>query len=496
MGEQSYIACDLGAGSGRVMLGRLADNQLALDELHRFASAPVTLLGSLRWDMLLIYQELKAGLREVAASGQNPASLSVDSWGVDYVLFNAAEPMLGVPYHYRDVRNEPVFQRVLGKTGAAKLIFGETGIQFLNFNTLYQLLADMERDSELLQIAESFLGIADYLHFLFCGAAKTEESFASTTQLYNPRKRSWSRTLIHKFELPPHLFTKIVPSGTALGQISPELQEETGLAGIEVVATCSHDTGAAVAAVPASSGDDWAYLSSGTWSLIGVELSAPLITEAARTENFTNEAGYGGTTRFLKNIAGMWLLQQCQRTWESEGRKVAYGDLDRLAGEAESMRSLINPNAARFMTSSEEMPLRITEFCRETDQPAPETQGQFIRCIFESLALLYRDTLTVLERLTGRTIRRLHIVGGGSQSMLLNQFAADATGCEVLAGPVEGTAVGNIMIQAVTVGHLDSLQQAREIVRASFPINEFQPQQSAPLRSAFERFAHIRSLQQ
>lgn len=488
MTAHSYIACDLGAGSGRVIVGHLREGKLTLEEVHRFVSPPVNLRGTLRWNIVQIFEELKTGLRKIAGSRDSPASLSVDSWGVDYVLLNSREPMLGLPYHYRDARTDATFEAALRNPGP-ELIFAETGIQFMPLNTLYQMIAEVEQNSDLLEVADRFLNIADYLNFLFCGVGKIEESMASTTQIYNPTTRGWSQKLIAAFHFPARIFPEIVPSGTRLGALLPALQEETGLGKIEVIATCSHDTGASVVAVPAS-GSDWAFLSSGTWSLIGVELPAPLINDAVCAQNFTNEAGYGGTTRFLKNIAGMWLLQECQRAWQRQGREFDYDELTRLAAEAEPFRSLIHPNAARF-AKPENMPEKIAAFCRESGQPAPETPGQFVRCVLESLALLYRQTLAELERLSGGAIRRLHIVGGGGKSALLNQFAANATGCTVLAGPVEATAAGNVLIQAITLGHVASLQHARDIVRDSFSIREFQPAQAAKWQQAAARFANI-----
>jgi rhamnulokinase len=486
-----YIACDLGAGSGRVILGCLREKLLELEEIHRFPNEPVRIRGSLRWNILGIFQELKTGLRKVAASGRVPESLSVDSWGVDYVLLNEQQPVLGIPYQYRDARTDTVYEQTIERLGR-ELIFSNTGIQFMSFNTLYQLIAEVERDPALIELADQFLNIADYFHFLFSGAGRAEESLASTTQVFDPMTRSWSDRLIDAAGLPRRIFPTIVPSGTSLGAILPELQDETGLgSGVQVIATCSHDTGAAVAAVPGR-GDDWAYLSSGTWSLIGVELPAPLINDKVRHHNFTNEAGYAGTTRFLKNIAGMWLLQESQRTWKREGRAVDYAELTRQAEAAEPLRSLINPNSPRF-AKPDEMPGKIAGACRETGQPVPETQGQFVRCILESLALLYNAVLEELATVTGRDIRRIHIVGGGSQSALLNQFTADATDRAVFAGPVEATAAGNVLIQAIALGHIESLTAAREIVRSSFPIQEFQPRPGADLRQAVPRFAKITS---
>ena len=485
-----YIACDLGAGSGRIVCGRIEAGKLFCDEVHRFANNSVKIGTSLRWNVLRLFEEIQIGLRKAVSTvgGGVVAGISVDSWGVDYVLFNEREPMLSLPYNYRDPRTEAVYNATLQRAGR-EMIFSETGIQFMPINTLYQLIAESERNADLIGVATKFLPIADYLNYLLCGVPRAEESLASTTQLYNPRTRQWSKPLIDAFRLPERIFPEIVPSGTCLGRLLPNLQEETGLGDATVVAGCSHDTGAAVAAVPAE-GEDWAFLSSGTWSLLGVELLAPLTGENVRTHNYTNEAGYGRTTRFLKNIVGMWLLQECQRTWQQEGQRFTYDELMELAEKSEPFRSLIHPNAARFLRPGE-MPAKIVSYCRETSQLPPETPGQFVRCVLESLTLLYRQTLNEIEQLTGRTIRHLHIVGGGGQSILHNQMTANATGRTVHAGPVEATAIGNILIQAIALGHVASLSAARRIVQISFPIHEYHARQPAEWQRAFERFLLI-----
>ncbi len=335
------------------------------------------------------------------------------------------------------------------------------------------------------------MNIADYLNFLLCGVGKAEETLASTTQLYDPKTHRWSAKLIERFGFPPEIFPGIVSPGTRLGPLRPEIGQEVGIPTLEVVATCSHDTGAAVVAVPAV-GDDWAFLSSGTWSLIGVELPGPLINADVMKQNFTNEAGFGGTTRFLKNIVGLWLLQESQRTWKQQGTNIDYAELSQQAGESEPFRSLIDPADARF-ARPDDMPEKIAAFCRETDQPPPETPWQFTRCIYESLALLYAATLVEMERLTGRTVARLHVVGGGSNSQLLNQLTADATGRTVLAGPVEATAAGNCLVQAISLGQIASIAEARQIVRDSFPILAFQPHRSALWEANAARFAQLSS---
>jgi rhamnulokinase len=477
-----YLACDLGAESGRLMLGTLADGRLALEELHRFPNTPVRAAGSLTWNIPQLFDELKAGLRKAAARGLPFASISTDSWGVDYLLFDASGEVMSPTFHYRDARTgrgvEAVKARVRWET-----IFAETGIQFMPLNTIYQLAAETPHR---LARAARLLTIGDGFNYWLGGVACVDESNASTTQLYNPRTKQWSRKLLGALGLPERIFPPLVPSGTKLGPLKSDLARATGLPPLDVVASCSHDTGAAVAAVPAR-GTNWAYLSSGTWSLMGVELPAPVITDACRELNFTNEIGYGSSVRLLKNIIGLWLVQECRRAWAAAGEEFDYATLTRLAAEAPPFVSLLNPADARFLAPAH-MPDAIAAFCRETGQPAPATPGATIRCALESLALLYRRTLRQLEQLFGRKIERLHIVGGGSKSGLLNQFTANALQIPVLAGPVEATAAGNILVQAITLGHLPSLGAARAVVRASFKVNTIRPEPGAEWERQYQRF--------
>ncbi len=490
MSEHHYIACDLGADSGRVILGTLKDGKVILEEVHRFPTGVSKVQGSFRWNVLRIFEELKAGLRKVAAKGISAESMSVDSWGVDYVYFNQRQPMLSLPYQYRDSRTDGPYAFALKEIGRDK-IFSETGIQFMQINTFYQLISDVEQNGDIQGIADKFLCIADYLHYLFSGVVKQEISMASTTQVYNPRTRQWSQALIEAAGIPERLFPELVDSGTRLGCLTPALAEETGLPAIPVIATCSHDTGAAVAAVPAK-GKGWAFLSSGTWSLIGVELSAPLINDTVLEDNFTNEAGYGGTTRFLKNIVGLWLLQESRREWIRQGQTISWDDLDSMAEESEPFRSLINPNDPRFL-KPDLMPQKIADYCRETGQAVPETPGEVTRCIFESLALSYRQMLQKIEALTGEPITRVHMVGGGTKSPVLNQYAANGTGRTILTGPVEATACGNILIQALALGHIPSLDALRQTVADSFPIIEYKPQNGADWDRAYDHFCKLTS---
>jgi len=483
--KRFYLAIDLGAESGRVMLGALADGRLSLDEVHRFPNHVRCEGDSLHWDISALFGEVKSGLRKAAALRLPIASVSTDSWGIDYVLFDDSGQIIPPTFHYRDPRTARGVERVRSLVPWPE-VFAETGIQFMPLNTIYQLAAEAPAR---LHGARQLLPIADAFNFLLSGVARAEESLASTTQLYNPRTRDWSPKLLSALKLPRELFPSIVPSGTKLGTLKPELAHELELPPIEVIATCSHDTGAAVAAVPGSS-DDWAYLSSGTWSLLGMELRTPLLTERCRDFNFTNEIGHGGTVRLLKNLVGLWIVQECRREWARQGQDLDYATLMSMAEAAPAFASLINPDDSRFLAPGD-MPQKVAGFCRETKQPVPVTPGATVRCVLESLALAYRRTFEQLEELAGHPISRLHIVGGGSQSALLNQFTANALGIPVLAGPVEATALGNVLVQALALGDLDSLAAARELVRDSFPVTRFEPQDRSGWNEAWGKFAGV-----
>jgi len=491
-----YLACDLGAESGRVILGTLDGGQLVIEELHRFPTGALPILGTLRWDILHIFDEIRAGLLKAGRRGLPVSGISTDSWGVDYVLMRGNEPLLTAPYHYRDSRTEGGFERAFAVVPRAE-IFARTGIQFMTLNTLYQLHDDVRARPELLALAESFLTIGDYFNFLLSGTRAVEESLASTTQLYDPTLHEWAVPLIERLGIPTRLFPKVIPSGTRLGGLQAGVVPAGSAAGVwektEILATCSHDTGAAVAAVPAEEGDDWAYLSSGTWSLLGIESAKPLLGDEALRENFTNEIGYGGTIRFLKNIVGLWIVQECRRSWSEAGRELSYESLTREAAQSEPLRSLIHPASAPFAKPGG-MPEKIADYCRATGQPVPETPGEIFRCALDSLALLYASTLEILERLSGRKITRLYIVGGGSRNEALNQATADALGLPVHAGPAEATAIGNLLIQALALGDLGKgagLAELRHVVRASFPPFTYHPQKPDRWRAARERFAQL-----
>ena len=485
-----YLAIDLGAESGRVMLGTLREGRLSLEEIHRFPNGAVVVNGSRRWDFLHLYAQIVEGLRKAGSRDLSIRSLSTDSWGVDYAFMKGREPFLSTPYHYRDERTDGAYEKMPVSHGE---IYAATGIQFMTINTICQLHTDLLQRPDILKFADCFLLIADLVNHLLGGEPVAEASLASTTQLYDPAAHDWAHGLITKLGLPAGMFPKVVPSGTPLGVLSPGLQAETRLRAIAITATCSHDTGAAVVAVPATDEPCWAYLSSGTWSLLGVESPVPVLTEQARALNFTNEVGHGGTIRLLKNVAGLWILQECMRFWRESGQEQSYADLVPLAAAAPALAYLINPAAPRFQksggtTASGGMPARIAEYCRETSQPAPENPGSIARCILESLSLLYRKTLGELEQLTGKPITRLHIVGGGTRNDLLNQCAASAIGYSVITGPVEATAAGNILIQAIAAGDIPSLTEARGIVARSFPQETYEPQDPPVWEAAYSRF--------
>lgn len=487
-----YLAVDLGAESGRVMLGTLVDGRLSLEEIHRFENIPVRVEGSLHWDVPKLFEGIKAGLAKVVARGLGIASISCDAWGVDYVLVSADGTLMAPAFHYRDPRTSRGVETVLARV-PWEVIFSETGVQYLPFNTLFQLGAELP--GRLAQ-AGLVLPMGDVFNYLLSGVARAEVSLASTTQLYNPQSKRWSELLLRAVGLTPRSMPEIVPSGTRLGPLKAELFSVTGHAQPEVIATCSHDTGAAVAAVPVGLSDEvptWAYLSSGTWSLLGVEVATPVVTEACRELNFTNEIGYGDSVRLLKNIVGLWIVQECRRGWIAEGKSYDYGTLTELAAGAPAFRSLINPADPRFLAPGA-MAERIAAYCSETGQPIPSGPGATVRCVLESLALLYRRVVGEAGRLWGRPIERLHVVGGGSQNRLLNQFTANALQIPVWTGPIEATAIGNVMIQAMALGHVATWAAARHMVKDSFALQSYQASDRAAWEEAYARFERLAGL--
>jgi rhamnulokinase len=481
MSEKVFIAIDLGAESGRVMAGLWDGQQMRLEQVHRFANEPVHMGDAFHWDIARLWLEIQNGLTIAARScGNRIVSIGVDTWGVDYVLLSRNSELLGLPYHYRDRRTRGLMQSAFSRVPRAG-IFAETGLQFMEFNTLYQLLALQKHAPEILDAADRLLMIPDYLNWCLCGSRVGEFTNASTTQLLHPNG-SWSKELIDKFNLPAKIFPEIVQPGTHLGNLRDTITERTRLPKISVIAPATHDTGSAVAAVPTTNSGkaNWAYLSSGTWSLMGVEVGQAQLSTRVLELNFTNEGGVDGTYRLLKNIMGLWLVQQCKRAFEAVGQKLDYPTLMRLAAAERPLVSLVNPNDARFVNPSN-MPHAIQDFCRETGQPAPQTEGALVRCCLESLALIYQSTLRGLEEVTGERLEVIHIIGGGSQNELLNQFTADACARPVLAGPVEATALGNLLLQARACGEIGSLSDLRAVVMRSTEVRRFEPNENANL---------------
>jgi rhamnulokinase len=476
MAERVFVAVDLGAESGRVIAGVFDGRRVRLEELHRFPNGPVQLAGSWRWDALRLWSEVRQGLGVAAARfGAGVGSIGVDSWGVDYVLLSKSGEMLGQPFHYRDHRTDGVMDRVAAVVSRAE-VFAATGVQFLPFNTLYQLLSARERTPELLACADRLLLMSDFFHWCLCGSTAVEFTNATTTQFFDPITRTWAADLLTRFGLPTHMLGEVVPPGTVLGTLRPDVRAGTRLGAVTVVAPATHDTASAVAAVPTAhtGSSNWAYISSGTWSLVGVELPAANLSPAARDRNLTNEGGVNGTVRLLKNVMGLWLVQQCRAEFRRRGLEHDYDILIDQAEAAEPKRSVIDPDDPRLL-NPDDMPAAITALCREASQPEPATPGQFVRCCLDSLALKYRRVVKMLEEVTGARIGAIHVVGGGARNRLLNQLTADACGAPVLAGPVEATAVGNVLVQACAAGELASLADLRAVVSESSLVEHYSP---------------------
>jgi rhamnulokinase len=487
MPTRNFLAFDLGAESGRAVLGTLESERLTLAERHRFANPTSRMLGHLHWNASAQWEELKAGLRKGAA-GTKLDGIGVDTWGLDFGLLDRDGQFIGEPFHYRDGRTDGMLERTFAKVSREK-IFEATGVQFMPFNTLFQIMAMVESQSSVLEQAQTLLFMPDLFNYLFTGVKSCEFSIASTSQMLDPRTGTWARGMLEQLGIPTRILQRIVPSGTALGGLCEEVRAECGVGEIPVIAPGTHDTASAVAAVPAS-GEDWCYISSGTWSLLGVEIDKPVINDKSLKYNYTNEGGVGGTIRFLKNIMGLWLVQECRRHWLKEGREYNYAELTKMAADSPGLVSLIDPDHAPF-GAPDQMPQKIAEYCRKTGQKVPENPGQFVRACLDSLALTYRYRLEGLEEVLGRKIKVIHIVGGGVQNELLSQMTADACGRTVIAGPVEATAAGNILVQAMAIGEIKTLAEARAIVRNSFEVKKYEPRGGKQWEEAYGRFSAL-----
>lgn len=473
--QKKYIAVDLGASNGRVIVGDL--HEFAV--VHRFITHNETILGEMYWNAVGIFSEIKQGLKKAFAEyGDEIVSIGIDTWGVDYGLLDANGSLVSLTYHYRDDRTDGLIEEVSQRFGGKMPLFERTGIAFQPFNTLYQLAA-MRRDRpDALAAARHYLSIPDLLCYWLTGVMKNERSHASTTQLYDPSTGDWAWEIIDKMGFERSLFGEIIDSGTVLGSLTEPLRHEFGVSeSVKVIATAAHDTASAVAAVPSAAGETPLYISSGTWSLLGVELPQPLLTEEAVDCEFTNEVSASGSIRFLKNIMGMWIQQECVRYWEANGEKISWKELDEqtvVAGE--TYHGMIDPNDGRFLkpnTHDSLMVDRIRQWCVEHDIVPPKTKGEYMVAIYRGLAKAYAEAIEHLAKLTGREFKTLNIIGGGSKNEILDQWAADETGLTVVAGPVEATALGNVMVQMLAMGEIKSLQEGRDLLREAQQVKVF-----------------------
>lgn len=486
---QPFLAIDLGAESGRGFAGILKGDKVELEEIHRFPNGPVRIGDSIFWDVLRLWTEIKNSLKIAKQKYGGLSGVGVDTWGVDFALLGKGDVLLGNPYHYRDKRTDGMLEEAFKRVPREKIFF-RTGIQFMQLNTLFQLLAMRIEESPLLKMAETLLLMPDLFNFWLSGEKVSEFTIATTTQFYNPKIGDWDRELLQEMDIPSSFLMKIVPPATILGNITKAVQEETGLEDVPVIAVACHDTGSAVAAAPAK-GENWAYISAGTWLLMGIETKEPIINERVLELNFTNEGGVGGNFRFLKNITGLWLLQESRRTWANQGESYSYAELSEMAKSAPPFLALVEPDHPSFLHPGD-MPSRIREFCKNTGQTIPESKGEIVRCILESLAFKCRWVLDRLEELRGKRIDTIHIFGGGSQNVVLCQFIANATNRQVSAGPTEATATGNALVQALALGYIDSLEAMREIIRNSFEIIPYEPRDTEQWEAAYQRFLEIK----
>lgn len=493
MSSRWLLALDLGAETGRAMLGSFDGGRLSIREAHRFANEPVETAGQLQWDVLRLWAEITAGLhRGASLAGGELAAVGVDTWAVDYGLLDTRGRLIASPVHYRDRRTEGM-RELAAEVVPEDVVYRATGIQFMSINTIYQLYAQARQQDPQLEWAHRLLFIPDLFHHWMAGSASSEFTVATTSQCYDPAAGAWATELLDRLGIPSRLFAPVVEPGTDLGPLLPPLRDGRGLGACRVIAPGTHDTASAVAAVPfAGKAEGAAYISSGTWSLVGLEVAEPVITEEARLANLTNEGGVFGTFRLLKNVMGLWLLQECRRALADGGEPPEYDDLVRQAAASPRRGIVIDPDREAFLRPGD-MPGRIRAYCREHGQPEPETTGELIRVVLESLALRYRWVVEQLERIAGRPVEVVHIVGGGSQNRLLCQMTADASGRPVLAGPVEATAIGNLLVQAISIGELSDLAEARELVARSFSIERYEPVADGYWEDAYGRLQRLTS---
>ena len=484
----TMAAVDLGAQSGRVALGRFDGTRLSVSTVHRFENVPVRTRGRLQWDLLGLYRSVLEGLRAAGREAGRIDSVGVDSWGVDFGLLDRSGRLVQSPVHYRDARRASAVDRVLTEVPAREL-YERTGIQLMPINSVFELAAMAEENDPALETAETLLLIPDLLHYWLCGARVTEFTNATTTQCFDPRYGGWAFDLLERLGIPTRLLPDVAAPGTVLGPLSADVAEETSLQGTSVIAGATHDTASAVAAIPFREPGS-AYISAGTWSLVGLEVQRPAIDDSTFAANLTNEGGVAGTFRLLRNVTGLWLLHECRRIWAHSGRDYSFEELAALSGEAPPLQSLVDPNHPLFAPPGD-MPRRIREFCALTAQPEPEGPAAIARCILESLALKHAETIDLLREATGAQPGTIHVVGGGARNERLCRWTAEAAAMPVVAGPAEATEIGNLAVQAIALGELTSLDDARSVIRASFEPSVYEPQGSPAWREARERFDRI-----
>lgn len=486
----SFVGIDLGGESGRVVVGTFDGEKIELNVKHRFPTGGTYHGSDYRWEVEKFWQEIQTGLKLVAEDTRDIVSIGVDTWGVDYALLDSDDQLIELPFHYRDKKNVGTLAKMTPIVSRPE-IFSQTGIQFMEINTLCQLFAHKEA-SDALNNAETLLTMADYFHWCLCGAKSVEFTFATTTQCFDPTTRDWAFDLLKKLDLPTSFLPKVIQPGTNLGSLSSEVEQATGLKSVSVVAPATHDTGSAIAAVPVSPehGKNWAYISSGTWSLVGVEIDEPILSEAALAANVTNEGGVEGTWRLLKNVMGLWIVQRLKQAFADRGFDQSYQKLTEMAGQADSPRTYIDPDNGCFL-NPDNMEQAIIDFCQRTGQTPPASEASMVRCVLESLALRYCEVLREIEGLTGNSIDVVHVVGGGCQNILLNQFISGATQIPVIAGPSEATVLGNILVQCKSAGQLESLADIRQVVRNSVDLIDFQPNSATYWRDALKRFKQL-----
>ena len=488
MSVGNYLAFDLGASSGRAMLGTISEGKLKLTEIHRFENRMVEIDNHHYWNIFSIFDELKTGLKKcIRDFGVQPDSIAVDTWGVDFAFVDKDGMIASLPFAYRDRRTDNAMEDFY-KIIPREELYLMTGIQLMQFNSLFQLFVNHNSGSSQYQVGKDLLFMPDALSYLFCGVKKNEFSIASTSQLLKPGTLKYEERLFTAMGVDSSIMQEIVLPGTLLGMIKPEVQKETGSREIPVIAVASHDTASAIVSVPAT-GKNWAYISSGTWSLMGIESDKPLISKEILDLNFTNEGGAEGTTRFLKNIMGMWLLQECRRIWSHEVN-YSWSEMVDLSLLTQPFKCLIDPDDSTFLNPAD-MPAAITQYCLKTGQTPPANHGEIIRCIFESLAMKYRLTLDSILSVISWPIEKIHIIGGGANNELLCQYSANAIGLPVVAGPTEATAIGNILIQAKTMKEVSSLEEIRRMVEKSFETKTFEPQEPALWKTQLGRFSEI-----